>query len=411
MLANQSTRNGNECIDHFLFQGYESNDDFKHPQCNTHIQLHRKRGTERIIILNACKIFLNNPLLSPRLRNIIDNIELIHRCSEESDLDREFKKKAKNDPLFTKIQRITRSAPEYNSEDEYFSSDNDNAHPLPQDPENNLIEIDPILIIRNGLKDLNAQNDNNDDDNLPSKLFITPHHNKLFSTPINTSFVNLMEKFATGLNEKQKKAYFFVCDHHRRNQPANLIKPSQLLLFLSGADMLLVLAPTGIAATNIYGYTIHSACGFGFETYKKNNLAGEHLKQLQEIWSKIQYVIIDKISMIESTFFFAETSCNCLQSLTPHYVPNKITTTKLAPYNETSNNNNYSKQNMNHKNVTNSTINNRSITNAIGRNLWLSVNHVIELEKPMRQINDHFYASLLENMRKGNLNETQKEAL
>lgn len=89
------------------------------------------------------------------------------------------------------------------------------------------------------------------------------------------------------LNKEQEKAFILMCDHRRRNQPENANKPSQMLLYLTGAggtgtstvinaicdyfeltgqrDRLLVLDYTGIAASNISGSTIHSVCGFGFD--------------------------------------------------------------------------------------------------------------------------------------------------
>lgn len=81
-----------------------------------------------------------------------------------------------------------------------------------------------------------------------------------------------LEDIAAGLNEEQKRAFFLVCDHRRRNNLNGMDKPSQLLLYLSGAGgtgksrviqaiceyfdrigkrkTLLVLAFTGIAASN-----------------------------------------------------------------------------------------------------------------------------------------------------------------
>src|SRR3954451_18308187 len=132
-----------------------------HPQHGTHLQMNRQCGTERIVVLHgkgvpkkdnaeeaerygmcilmlfkpwktvhdlregykswnsACQAFLNdNSLLSPRLRSVIDNIELLHRCSEETTLDRELRKKAHQDALLTKALRIERSVPGYDAIEE-----------------------------------------------------------------------------------------------------------------------------------------------------------------------------------------------------------------------------------------------------------------------------------------------------
>src|SRR3982751_2518036 len=45
------------------------------------------------------------------------------------------------------------------------------------------------------------------------------------------------------------------------------------------------------------------------------------------------------------------------------------------------------------------------------RDLWLSVKHVVQLKKPMRQMDDNFYASILENMRQGCLTTDQQDAI
>lgn len=106
--------------------------------------------------MEACQDFLNNSLLSSRLQYIINNIELIHRCSDESDLDNELRKTAINNPVHAKIQCINRCAPEFDTNEEYFSSDNDNNQMLSCEDNENLSKFDPILIIRNGLKDINT---------------------------------------------------------------------------------------------------------------------------------------------------------------------------------------------------------------------------------------------------------------
>src|SRR2546423_8160498 len=100
-----------------------------------------------------------------------------------------------------------------------------------------------------------------------------------FSNDINNTHLKIttigensdpLNKFAADLNKDQKRAYFLICDHRQRNQINTANKPTQLLLYLSGAggtgkskvinaissyfeytsqrDTLLILAPTGIAA-------------------------------------------------------------------------------------------------------------------------------------------------------------------
>jgi hypothetical protein len=65
----------------------------------------------------------------------------------------------------------------------------------------------------------------------------------------------------------------------------------------------MVLAPTGVAAFNIEGSTIHSSlsvpiCG------KNVDLKGESLKKIQNKLKDIQYFIIDEMSMVRRRFLF-----------------------------------------------------------------------------------------------------------
>src|SRR5581483_2048114 len=60
---------------------------------------------------------------------------------------------------------------------------------------------------------------------------------------------------------------------------------------------ILVLAPTGVAAFNIHGTTIHSA--LSIPTNSTNfNIGGEQLKKLQKRLQDIKYIIIDEKSMV-----------------------------------------------------------------------------------------------------------------
>ena len=60
-----------------------------------------------------------------------------------------------------------------------------------------------------------------------------------------------------------------------------------------------VLAPTGVAAFNINGVTIHSMLSIPIINDKKRfDIDGERLNQLQERLDKVQYIIIDEKSMV-----------------------------------------------------------------------------------------------------------------
>ncbi|RHZ70488.1 hypothetical protein Glove_271g119 [Diversispora epigaea] len=152
-LSRQKNREGYATrVDRFLFLGGEKKCDENcdhntiYPQHSTHIQIHWYRENERIPILHgknilskedlkskehyglyilllfkpwttaddlitkysswyeACNAFLQNSNLSTRLQFIIKNIELLHRCSEETMLDRRLRQLAYKDPEIAKIQ-------------------------------------------------------------------------------------------------------------------------------------------------------------------------------------------------------------------------------------------------------------------------------------------------------------------
>ena len=67
-------------------------------------------------------------------------------------------------------------------------------------------------------------------------------------------------------------------------------------------EKLCVAAPTGIAAFNIDGQTLHSLFSLPTKTDFKN-LEGDRLHQLQQYFATIKYIIIDEMSMIGRKIF------------------------------------------------------------------------------------------------------------
>ncbi|CAG8744733.1 3719_t:CDS:2 [Dentiscutata erythropus] len=425
----------------------------------------------------ACQAFLDSSYLSPRLKSIIYNIKLLYKCSEETALDRELRKNALKDPILAKAHRIDRSDPGYNTYNELDLSDNDEL-PINNTLSNNILEFNPEAIIRSGLKTIkmvdsamsntNFANNNLESEtihssnaydsanNTPMNTNINLQHNYK-NTPLNitvTKNTNPLEQFASGLNEEQKKAYFLFCEHRQKNNQITKNSLLQLLLYFTGAggtgksrviqaicsyfeytlqsDKLIVLAPTGIAAVNICGNTIHSACGFGFNEGGNNysNFSNEYKCQLQECWSKIEYAILDELSIVgqnllaqfhtfikkikfnnDSTPFarinilFARDFIQSPPVLDKAlYTPDKITCFTSAEYSS-------SKSKKRKYNINLLLINSRTVTNTTGRSLWLNVKHAVQLNILMRQIDNPFYTNILENMYHSNLTETQIAAL
>ena len=84
------------------------------------------------------------------------------------------------------------------------------------------------------------------------------------------------------------------------------ISISKLLSFKGGdpeEPRILILAPTGVAAINIDGTTIHTALGInvGHKLYPLNDRQGGTLRNKL---SEIKFIIIDEISMVSSVLFY-----------------------------------------------------------------------------------------------------------
>ncbi|CAG8540090.1 4603_t:CDS:2, partial [Scutellospora calospora] len=161
-------------------------------------------------------------------------------------------------------------------------------------------------------------------------------------------------------------------------------KPSQLLLYLTGASGT---TPTGNAAVNISGNTIHSACGFSFDengNTHETSMIGQNLLTRFHTFTKKIKTSDDSAPFARISILFAGDFMQLPPVLDKAlYIPDTITCFSSLVENEPS----------------------KSI------NLWLNVNHAVQLKTQMRQIDDPFYMNILKNMRHGNLTEIQLEAL
>ena len=110
------------------------------------------------------------------------------------------------------------------------------------------------------------------------------------------------------LQGKQLQVYTTVQQHHTTNSPpplrmivsgtagtgkSYLIHCLRLLL----QHQVVVAAPTGVAAFNIDGYTLHSLLSVPTRGEFKD-LEGERLTKLQHAFSEVKYLIIDEMSMV-----------------------------------------------------------------------------------------------------------------
>src|SRR5262249_9424035 len=128
--------------------------------------------------------FLNSSSLSPRLRSIIDNIELLHRCSEETEIERTMRESSRHDAKLLKARRIERSIPGYDAVAEELAALDDI-----EDSQSSLSVgdddvLDPAAVVRSGLLDrekideamqflrLRGRMNNNIDENIRRSMVI-----------------------------------------------------------------------------------------------------------------------------------------------------------------------------------------------------------------------------------------------
>ncbi|XP_064619484.1 ATP-dependent DNA helicase PIF1-like [Lineus longissimus] len=81
---------------------------------------------------------------------------------------------------------------------------------------------------------------------------------------------------------------------------------TQYLLRSSPQSLQILTAPTGVAAYNINGITLHKALNLPVKHHKSANyqpLKGEKLADLRKLWKNIHYLIIDEISMVSIKTF------------------------------------------------------------------------------------------------------------
>lgn len=117
----------------------------------------------------------------------------------------------------------------------------------------------------------------------------------------------------TQLQRKQLKAYTIVREHLNTEAPtplrmivygtagtgkSYLINCLRLLL----QSKVCVAAPTGVAAFNIDGHTLHSLLSLPTKGEYKD-LTGERLQQLQHSLADMKYLIIDEMSMVGRKMF------------------------------------------------------------------------------------------------------------
>ena len=117
------------------------------------------------------------------------------------------------------------------------------------------------------------------------------------------------------LQGKQLQAYKMVRDHFNEKEEAK----QPLRMIVSGTagtgksyliqclkqllrDTLRVTAPTGVAAFNVDGYTLHSLLSLPVKGDFKE-LEGSRLQTIQESLADVSYIIVDEMSMVGRKLF------------------------------------------------------------------------------------------------------------
>ena len=121
------------------------------------------------------------------------------------------------------------------------------------------------------------------------------------------------------LQGRQLEAYTVVCEHFEGKMARGSDSHPPLQMVVSGTagtgksylieclklllkDHLLVAAPTGAAAYNVYGYTLHIGLGLPVKGDFKP-LEGSRLQQIQKTLCGVDYLVIDEMSMIGRKVF------------------------------------------------------------------------------------------------------------
>ena len=91
------------------------------------------------------------------------------------------------------------------------------------------------------------------------------------------------------------------CAGTGKSHVISVIKEHLERAHIGAENACVLMAPTGVAAFNIGGLTIHRALNLPVEhgnstTYRK--LGAERLKELRQSWKYVNTIIIDEISMV-----------------------------------------------------------------------------------------------------------------
>lgn len=233
--------------------------------------------------------------------------------------------------------------------------------------------------------------------------------------PVENSIEQVVSEMGLSTNPEQERAFRIVADHVRMGS-------EQLLMYIAGVggtgkthviksilrlfDLLgrgreiLVGAPTGAAALNVDGFTVHSLTMLPGKSKRT-------LQELRKLWKHVKYFVIDEISMIGARFL-ADISKRLQQAksdegsvaVEPFGGINIIFTGDFGQLKPVHASALYSHKLINRPGL--QTIRNHmGVDNLRGIYLWRQVGTVVKLTKNQRQVSDPAYAALLDRVRIG----------
>lgn len=259
-----------------------------------------------------------------------------------------------------------------------------------------------------------------------STLDVAEQRLQVGDNPSGASLTKLVKK-KLPLNAKQELIVQRVLDGAQawKDHPYDASQRDQLLLLTTGEggtgksriikaivagmdlterkDEVVLLGPTGAAATNIDGNTIHSSLGIGITPKKQRSDVSPRVKKL---WSKKKIMIIDEISMVDlSQLSIINNHCKMAKSLDRNSpdpfggLPIVICMGdffQFPPINGPALWENPRRRND---------------EDTDGQMLWHRFTDVIILDQQMRQAEDPTYQSLLRRARAGTLTTEDRDLL
>lgn len=247
---------------------------------------------------------------------------------------------------------------------------------------------------------------------------------RLGESPSPSAVTRLVEE-EWELNTKQRRAVTMVFHHVLRNTGrAAVERKDQFLLYIGGeggtgktrvinaikdgmrllgrGKQFVVAAPSGTAAKNIHGSTVHAVMGLGVQGRRSNRKK----TTLTDQWSGKTMFIIDEISMVGSkTFDEINQQCKSIKNLEPdstavfgglHVVVVLGDFHQFAPVGDTAL---WDEQSL------------KFPEKIKGQQLWHQFTDVIVLDEQMRQLQDKTYHELVQRARTGTISQADVDLL